>query len=209
MDPARTLEDFLKDDGFYAEAEKIVLDNCCGEIYLVGGYVFRPLAFEGELKGFKPRCDIDFLIGSMKKDYELPPGWTSSLNLFGSTEFIRCDGLIGHIHRALPSRVKRLMKIPKKIDLIVMSEYIEVVRLGLPPTLETYLKTVPFDIQSIAYDARQGKLIGEAGLKAIDDRTVRVNNRGSAEYVCEHIHGISIEEWMERLARSIGFDYVI
>ena len=73
-----------------------------------------------------------------------------------------------------------------------------------PPRIETLLAGAPMTVQSIAYDARKGIIIGEIGQRAIRERTVEVNGREDAEFYAR-VKRMTIEQLVREKAKQLGF----
>ena len=176
------MRQYLANDAFYQEAFPIVHANSTGKIYLVGSYIYKKIT-NGVNASVK---DIDFVVDELITDIVLPEDWKLQKNIFGHPRFVKSQ---------------------KKIDPIQLTKHIYIIRKGLAPTLENYLKAIPLNVQSIAYDIDEDRLIGEVGFDAIKKRTVKLNNPEHARYCCKYFHAFSINDMIIRVANSLEFNY--
>ncbi len=150
----------LLEDPTFGEAVHILRQNSQGNLWLIGGGVFRKLAsllYDTPLL----QADYDFIVESPVKRFSLPAGWRVTANRHGNPKF--CHGV-------------------RSIDYVPLSNIHSIKERGLIPNIEHYLSGVPLTVQSIAYDIEKGALIGAIGLAALDTRTVEVHNASEAVY---------------------------
>jgi hypothetical protein len=149
----------LKNEG-YLEALGVVRANSRGQIWLIGGGVYKTLLsllYGGHLK----TKDWDFIVEKMAEPLKLEGDWAVSLSRFG------CP---------------KLKKSNLAIDLIPLDNIHSVQVRGLEPDIQNYLSGTPFTIQSIAFDVDASLLIGDVGIKSLKTRTIGVNNEGEYRY---------------------------
>jgi len=166
----------IEEDSKYRKAKEIVSMNAKEDIWLVGGQVYRNLA--NILYGIPipQNTDFDFIIETQNQELVIPWPWNITRNHFGDLK-IRGPNY--------------------NIDLIPLTSiHIQ--------SIENYLKHVPLTIQSIAYNIKDRRLIGEIGMKALYDKKVEVN---SYEDIVLHakIYQKTLTEIIEETAQSIGF----
>ncbi len=77
----------------------------------------------------------------------------------------------------------------------------------MEPTIENFLAGVPFSIQSLVFDTKHEKLIGNEGIEALKTRKFKVHNIESAKEVAKQ-KGISINERMMQKAKSMDFEII-
>lgn len=176
------IKEILENNSFYKEALSLIKCNSIGKIYLTGSFVFKTIIKETA----ESNKEIDFLCDELVSDLFLPNEWNVKINKFGHPSFVKED---------------------YKIDPIQLTKHINIVRKNLPPTLDSYLISVPLNIQSIAYDIEENKIIGNIGIKAIQDKVIKFNNKDHAEYSCQNFHKYSVEDMIIKMANSIGFKY--
>lgn len=182
---SKLLKNLLRKDVAFNEALSVIKENSHGQIYLVGGTVSRTLV--SELYGVSRQGhDFDFLVEKLNENLTSPSGWNVAYHKFGNPTFIK-DGI--------------------EIDVFMLSDHSYIKRNKLKPTIENYLEGVPFSIQSVAYDIKNEKLIGNEGIKALRSRKIKVNNIESAKSVAKR-KNMSINERMAKKAKSMGFEIV-
>ncbi len=166
----------------YHEALDIVKKNSSGNIWVVGGFVYRTIA--SGLYGLpKPNCDIDFIVQKEAAEIELQDGWRIEKNSFGNLKFVN-NG--------------------RSIDYVPLNKVFSIIKRGITPTIENYLTGVPLNIQSIAYDIREKMIIGELGIKALDRKIIKVNNLKFAEHAAQKKNTYSAA-MVRKTAESLGF----
>lgn len=177
--------DVIENDVKFKEASNIVLTNSSGNVWLIGGYVYRTLAhllYESE----RPPVDVDFIVENPRDNFTLPHGWKLSKNRYGNPKFV------GQF----------------EIDYAPLATIHSVSRRGLEPTFENYLSGTPLTIQSIGYNLKDQRVIGDIGLHALQTKTIGVNDKEQAK-IYEAKKGIPIEEIIKRKSESLGFRPVL
>lgn len=195
MDLSPYLIKSLQKDFNFREALEIVKQNAnSGKIWLVGGSVFRPLV--EEIYHFKKKedYDFDFIVETIKKseDLQIPRGWNLKKTQHGSP---------------------RLLKKGKQIDFwpldeaILHSDKLRLSKMSSSEKLESYFKRVPLNIQAIAYDTIEKKVLGETGIKAIADKKIEINNLNECRNFCKS-RKISIRNFIRSKIGLPGFHAV-
>ena len=171
----------------YKEALKIARTNSSGKLWLVGGAVYRTLA--AELYGTVQRIkDYDFLAEEIQGPLFLPKGWNLSATTFGNPCFHAPDFEIDLFPLVTSMHWDDFGKV-----------------LSIQEQVESYFRRVPLNIQAIAYDVDEKKLMGEEGIKAITEKTVKVNClRNLQEYLPKK--SLSLEEYVSLKAEGLGFE---
>ncbi len=157
-----------------------------GKFWVVGGFITSiaiPL-----LHGYSVNhhTDLDLLLAE-EVDYDQIPtmdGWERTESFFGSLRFKKGED---------------------QVDIWSLSDVVVFQERGLDQTIENYLETVPLTTQSLVYDPEEKKLLGPMGLKALETRTVRINDR-------REILGASwrtVEDYIKNKAGNIGFTPII
>ncbi len=171
-------------DFCFNEALSIVRQNCQGRIWLIGGFLYKNLAsiiYQDKIAKLK---DIDFLVENRER-YEnlaLPEGYEASHSRFAG---IKIEGRL-------------------KIDVIEIEHFWPAAINFVEPTIENFLFYAPLNIQSIAYDVFEKRIIGDIGIKAIEKRAIKVNNENSADF-CSRIMGKTTIEMMLEKAKELQF----
>lgn len=154
MDYSEIFKKCIRNDKRFEEALKLVKQNSRGGVWLVGGYVFRNLAHALYGTPKPTECDFDFTADELT-EINLLPGWRVGQNTFGSPKFY-----------------KKLLT----VDLWPLKDTNSVILRGLEPTIENYLTGTSFTIQSIAYDLSKNEIIGEIGIRALENKTIEILN---------------------------------
>lgn len=175
----------LENDEKFKEALRIVQKNASGKIFLIGGSVYKNVAhiiYDTPLAN----ADFDFIVEKRRKKISLPPDWNLQTNSFGNFKFLSNFN----------------------IDFVPLYKVRWIEERKLKATLRNYLLHTPFTIQSIAYDIRNKKLIGNIGLNAIFNKTVGVLDRVEADFNSQRTN-LSIKTLMKNKARNLGFKVII
>lgn len=174
---------FLKgmDREQFCEAETAVRTIASGNIWLMGGSVYRTIAMQ--LYGVtKPLVDFDFLVDSLQDCAEIP-GWKTTRNKYGNPKLVN-DAL--------------------SIDVVPLRNFHSIVRRQLAPTIENFLTGTPLTVQSIVYSFDENKIYGTIGKAAISSKVVAVNDMVQAEHYAAR-KGIPLHEVILQKAQSLGF----
>lgn len=176
----------IRNDKRFEEALKLAKQNTKGGLWLVGGYIFRNLAHEIYGTPKPTECDFDFTADELT-EINLLPGWQVKQNAFGSPKFYK----------------KSLT-----VDLWPLWDTYSIVSRKLEPTIENYLTGTSFTIQSIAYDLSKNEVIGEIGIKALEDKTIDILNLETIKIYAEK-RGVKPDKHVkEKLAgwKSLNFE---
>lgn len=182
-DLSKLYSDFLKENKEFKDVLRIVSLNNKGKTWLIGGFVFRNLANIIYSSTTKHESDIDVLISDFPKKFCTIKGWSIKKNRFGNPKFIK-----GH----------------RTIDLVPIKNVSQIVRMQLKPSINNYLKYVPFNIQSIAYDLNNKKLLGKIGKDALLRKKIAVNNMEQAKIYLSK-KGLSSKEWISQKIKELNF----
>lgn len=145
---------------FFSEVVDLALRNSSGPIWIVGGFLYRNIA--AELYGSMPFfADIDICVeGAVATEPYVPGGWSLTANRYSGRKFC-CSG--------------------RAVDIWPMASTSSIIRRRVLPTIDNLLDGTPLTVQSIAYNVIDDKLIGDIGMKAIQSRTIAVNDAIQAE----------------------------
>lgn len=184
----RIFEKFLKQSPIFPEILGIATRNSQGRIWIIGGFVYRPIIrhLYGEIP--EPEIvDIDFMLEKQAEERDLyaPEGWDLKLTDYANPY---------------------LVKGKTRIDLNYLRNFHSIITRKLEPEMEHFFTGTPLDIQSIAYDFSEKKVIGQQGIDAIKRRLVKINNLEEAEYDAQ-IKKVSLEEFVIKKAKELGFQY--
>lgn len=171
-----------KDREEFPEALEIVKNNSSGNIWLIGGFVYRTIA--SQLYGLpKPEVDLDFVVEYPVSYFNLPSGWKVDRNRFGNPKLVNGK---------------------KQIDFVPLKNIYSIIQRQLEATIENYLTGVPLTVQSIAYDLTKNKVIGEIGITALQRKIVKVNDIYFAKYAAKKKNK-SLQSMIQEKAEGLGF----
>jgi len=177
------LKDYLSEKEEFQEASEIVCANGRGNIWLIGGSVYRSLAhllYDVE----EPDVDFDFIVEGMNGELILPCGWDLKTNSYGNPKFVSNGS---------------------SIDFVLLDTVESIKRRGLDFTFDNFLTGTPLTIQSIGYNVLTGKIEGEIGIYAIRNRIVGINDL-TQTIICSRKQRLSVENFVKIKARSLDFD---
>jgi hypothetical protein len=183
----RSLEDAFKpflNNPTFQEILNLVRQNSKGKIWVIGGFVYRNLVaalYGGEIYDY----DIDFIVDEKNEVLKEVLGWRIEFNSYGNPNYV-CDS--------------------NKMSFTDIHKAIRV--LGMPsPTIDDFLKGTPLNVQSIAYDIIENKMIGEIGKAAIARRELAVNDFAQANFYANRKKK-KLEEILREKANELGFGLV-
>lgn len=174
----------MTDCAEFGEALSIIKANSFGNVWLIGGMVYRTIA--NQLYGTpRPNVDFDFIIEKSVSinDFNLPQGWNVGYNHFGNPK------LIG------PAQ---------DIDFVPLENVYSIKHRNLVPSIDAYLTGAPLNIQSIAFDVQNKTIVGDIGMKALTQRIVEINDIYYAKYASEE-KGTSLREYISKYAKELNF----
>jgi hypothetical protein len=160
-----SLEDIFKpylENRTFQEIFSLVKQNSSGKIWLTGGFVYRNLA--AALYGGEPyEKDIDFIVERRNDVLHEVVGWKIEVNSYGAGNYVR-EG-----KRSAFTELGKFIRASKEF----------------PSTIEEYLLTTPFTVQSIGYDIQKNKMIGDIGIRAVRERRIAINDLPQALFYAE------------------------
>jgi len=175
-------EPYIKDPVFL-EVLDLVKQNSKGKIWIIGGFIYRNLAsalYGGEVYNY----DIDFIVEERNDILKEAVGWQIHTNNYGSQNYVREGNKMSFTDIRKAIRVSGLKN----------------------PTIEQFIEETPFNIQSIAYDLEDNKLIGEKGIEAVLSKTIKINNKEQAEFYAKRKSG-DLTEIIKEKAKELNFNY--
>ena len=172
----------LKDNKEYAEVLNIVKKNTLGKIWLIGGAVSRNI-IKAIYKYSQPQHDFDFLVEKLKEDLIVSVDWKIAKNKFNNPKFIRGN---------------------TEVDIVPLETVESILERKLKPTIEHFLTGTPLDIQSLVFDVDKKELIGDLGIKALQRKEIRINNKKRFLAKAQR-KGLTPEELLQQKAKSLGF----
>ena len=171
----------LKNNEKFQEALEIVERNALGKIWLIGGSVYKNIAHI--IYNTPPaNADFDFIVEKRKEKINLPLQWKLETNSFGNFKFVS----------------------KFNVDFIPLAEVRWMKERNFKPILKNFLLHTPFTIQSMAYDIKRKKILGNIGLNAIVNKIVRVLDPIEANFYSQRT-GLSIETLMKNKLKDLGF----
>jgi hypothetical protein len=176
---------------------EILTSNTFGRVWMVGGSVTKELLDHAKNPALKktfdywnldsegdfPYRDFDFIAEEIRGNLRAPRGWTVQINTFGGI---------------------KLKSKTVTVDLWKLRKHEPCRRHGLPYTIENVLKLTPLNVQSIAVDLREGVIVGNVGINAIETEKVAVNHLGEAEHYCK-VYKTTIRELILKKASEYNF----
>lgn len=196
----------------YNVVKALVSANSKNPLFLTGGRVYRTLLALSENKEpvLPDSCDWDFLCYKTTWFTHFPKECEEE---FTVTKYHRYDGKAyketeirnpflfsknNHCYRFTSSSVS--------IDLMTANRVVR--DKSLPNDITGYLRAVPLNIQSIAFDLTNSKFhYTSVFMEAFQKRRLEVNH---SKILIDHCHykNISVEEFMAQKAASLNFTYV-
>jgi len=176
---------FYMADERYQRAYGIARANAQGRVWLLGGYVARSLAHLTYGTPFPEKVDLDFLCEDLAPEPTVPAHLHVKRNRYGNPRVVG-EHLV--------------------IDLMpfTLQNFPTLITRSLPLTIENILARAPLTIGAIAYDTATGTVTGDAGLRAVETRTVAVNDAAEAADTARQLHW-SVEHLVRHKAASYGF----
>lgn len=167
----------------FVEVLELVKQNSKGKIWLMGGFLYRNLA--AALYGGETYTkDIDFLVEEREDFIKKVSGWNLKINRYGAQNYFREGNFTSFT------------------DLRKVARHYGVVK----STALKFIEETPLDIQSIAYDLDENKLIGEKGIKALKNKMIKVNNKEQAEFYAKRKEK-ELKDIIIRKATQMNFGY--
>ncbi len=175
----------IKNENDFHEVLTILKKLVSSNIWLIGGFVYRNIA--KELYGTsKPNVDLDFIIEKPDQNLTFPLGWTKTHNRYGNPKFVRTDGLT--------------------VDFVPLNNISSILRRKLKPTIKNFLTGTPLTVQSIAYDIRNNRIIGSIGVKALQYKTIAINNEEQAKIYANKKRKL-IDKIIQEKTKELRFSY--
>jgi len=174
--------DSILPDKDFQEALDIVRKNSSGKIWLIGGFLYKNLAHSlyGSKKSTK---DFDLIIENANTGLVLPENWIEKENHFGSPKLINGE---------------------KQIDFIPLSNLYYIQTKNLVPCINNFLEGGGLNIHCLAYDIFGKEVLGDIGIKSLEQRTISVYNLEMLEYGAK-IYGKTPNEIIKTKAEELGF----
>ncbi|MCL5018837.1 MAG: hypothetical protein M1416_03695 [Candidatus Pacearchaeota archaeon] len=170
-------------DKDFQEALDIVRKNSSGKIWLIGGFLYKNLAHSlyGSKKSTK---DFDLIVEKANSKLFLPENWIEKENHFSSPKFISRE---------------------KQIDFIPLSNIYYIKTKSLVPCINNFLEGGGLNIHCLAYDILEKEILGDIGIRALEQRIISVYNLEMLEYGAK-IYGKTLNEIIKTKAEELGFE---
>jgi len=174
--------EITKDDESFWQAVDIARKNSSGKMWLIGGYLYKNLAhyLYGSKRSTK---DFDLVVERANEDLVLSRGWHFTTNRFDNPKF--SNGKL-------------------EFDFIPLEKIYYIVANGLEPSIENYFDGAPLNIHCFAYDIDERKVFGEVGVRALEERVVKVHNLNMLKYGAEK-YNMTVNEMIKEKAEELGF----
>ena len=183
-DLVKIIREVVLPDKDFQEALKITRNNSSGKTWLIGGFLYKNIAhvLYGSKKTTK---DFDLVIERAVPDDKivLPKGWELTMNRFNNPKF--SDG-------------------EREIDFIPLERIHWIKTRGLQPSIENYLAGEILNVACLAYCIDNKEILGDVGIKALEEKIVRVHDLEMLEYGAK-LHGITSNAMIQKKARELGF----
>jgi len=169
----------------FKEAVEIIKNNSEGRAWLIGGFVCRSIIQELYGVPMSEDVDLDFIV-EKAVPINVPDGWKIEQNSYGNPK------LIGPTY---------------EIDYIPLSNLHSIIRRNLEPTIENFLTGTPLNVQSIAFDITNNKVVGDIGIKSIKERVIAINDLEQAKHRAEK-KGVNPNDLVTDIAEQFNFKAV-
>lgn len=179
---AKKFKPYLKDPVFI-EVLDLVRQNSKGKIWIIGGFVYKNLTTSlhgGNVYNY----DIDFVVEQRKSVLKEVSGWEIQVNNYGSQNYVRNGNKMSFTDLKKAIRVSGLKN----------------------PTIEEFIEETPFNIQSIAYDLDEHKIIGQKGIESILKKVIKINNKAQADFYAKRKNR-DLNDIIEEKAKELNFKY--
>jgi hypothetical protein len=184
---SETYKRFLRGNQQFEEAYEIAKKNSKGNVWIIGGYLYRNLVKMIYDESAIPKSDVDFLLEGQVREPYIPSGWDLKITLYGNIY---------------------LEKAGKKVDLNDLFNLHSINLRNLRPTIIHFLTGVPFNVQSMIFDCDNKKVIArKAGLYSMNNKILKINNHQIAKIDAEK-KGTTIEDMLKKKSEELGFKYI-
>ncbi|MFZ1971076.1 MAG: hypothetical protein WAU65_02770 [Candidatus Nanoarchaeia archaeon] len=170
-------------DEDFQEALKIVKDNSFGKIWLVGGFLYKNIA-SSLYSSQKSTKDFDLVVEEAKSNLILPEGWKITTNHFDGIKFVNGK---------------------KEIDFMPLANLYYIKNNHLSHCINNFLEGGGLNIHCLAYDILGEKVVGDVGIKALEDKVISAYNLEMLEYGAR-LYGKTSNEVIRQKAKELGFE---
>lgn len=168
-------------DSAFQEVLDLVKNNSKGKIWIIGGFIYRNIV--SKLNNTDPyNYDIDFIVEKKNKTLKKVNGWRIENNSYNNPNYVNDK------HKTSFTDIRKAIRVSGMTE----------------PTIDAFILDTPLNIQSIAYDLRNNKLLGEIGVKGLINKVVKVNNREQANFYAKR-KGKTLNQIIAEKAQELGF----
>ena len=157
-------------------------DNSFGKIWLVGGFLYKNIA-SSLYSSQKSTKDFDLVVEEAKSNLLLPEGWKITTNHFDGIKFVNGK---------------------KKIDFMPLANLYYIKNNHLSHCINNFLEGGGLNIHCLAYDILGEKVVGDVGIKALEDKVISAYNLEMLEYGAR-LYGKTSNEVIRQKAKELGF----
>ncbi len=186
----------------WPKALEVARGNARGELWLVGGKVYRTLAeaLHGKVAGAS-KCDFDFLATDKTAMPMVPKrGDDDRPMMLGRQDSWEVSDRPARLGTMDIGTRKFRLNGRDLVDLLTLDLPR---RRGTTADIDGYFRTVPFDVQAIAIDVATGRIFGP-GIEAVRSRRVSVNNEQEFTAYSERAGSLP-KDLLEERSWSLGF----
>lgn len=179
-----------KKDLYFRPALNLIKKISSGNIWVIGGYVSKSIIrnlYNTEIKS----TDYDFIVEKLDLS-KLPKNIALEKTSFGQPRIKYKDS---------------------HIDVVELSEVHSIKSRFMLPIIDNFFWGTPLNIQAIAFDVNNNKIIGQIGINAILAKEIKINNKELAdEYFskeCFVKEKYTIKEYAKKHADRLNFKLVL
>ena len=190
----KMVRSFIDRDPNFDLALSVAKNNSLGgDIWIVGSFLYKNILKQKYGVDNIVIKDYDFMLENQRSysDTIVPEGWVNKPTYYGGPRLLG-DGI--------------------EVDVYPIKEALEnfsikTEGLNFEEMMRFYLRGAIFDIQSLAYNYSEGKLIDEGSIRAIESRKTNITCIDSCVGISKK-KGISLDEYLDHKSRSIGVEIV-
>ena len=172
-------------DSAFQEVLSLVKTNSKGKIWIIGGFIYRNIV--AQINNTAPyNYDMDFIVEKKNKTLKKVAGWRIENNSYNNPNYVTDS------HKMSFTDMKKAVRISGMAK----------------PTIDNFILDTPLNIQSIAYDLKNNKLIGEKGIRALADRIIAVNHLEQAGFYAQRKNK-TLNELINEKAHELGFKAIL
>lgn len=164
------------------DALEFVQKNSTGNIWIIGSLIYRNMI--NEIYGMSLEIkDFDFIVEKIEPSILPSADIKMELNNYGN---LKIKGSLG------------------KIDIVPITNIHSIKRRNLSPNIENYLSGTPLGVQSVIFNTKDQKIIGEKSIESILKKEVAINNFEEA-YHQAYLMNMTVNQYVKNSADRLGF----